>query len=137
MADPLPIAVLISGGGTTLQNLLDRCADGSLPARVVRVVSSRADAFGVERARRAGVPTDVVRRKDFPSAAAFSDRIFDIVRASGAKLACLGGFLQLLVIPPDFAGRVLTSTRRSCRRSAAGACTAGTCTKPYSRPASR
>ena len=48
-----PIAVLISGGGTTLQNLIDRVAAGTLPVRIVQVVSSKANAFGVERARKA------------------------------------------------------------------------------------
>ena len=57
MTTPKRLAVLLSGGGTTLQNLLDRTADGRLRAEVVLVVSNRHDAFGLERARKAGVRT--------------------------------------------------------------------------------
>jgi phosphoribosylglycinamide formyltransferase-1 len=103
----LPIAVLLSGGGTTLQNLLDSRADGALPVRVVQVVSSRESAFGLERARRAGLPAEVVLRKDHPSVEAFSERIFDLCRSAGAEVVCLAGFLQLLRIPDDYTGRVL------------------------------
>jgi formyltetrahydrofolate-dependent phosphoribosylglycinamide formyltransferase len=105
--EPIRLAVPLSGGGTTLQNLLDRCADGRLRARVVQVVSNRADAFGLERARAAGVPADVVDRKVCGTVEEFSARIFDVCRGAGAELVCLGGFLQLLRIPDDFAGRVL------------------------------
>jgi phosphoribosylglycinamide formyltransferase 1 len=102
-----PIAVLISGGGTTLQNLIDRIADGTLPVRIVQVVSSKANAFGVERARNAGIPIEVVERKGFPTLEAFSDRTFELCRRAGAKLVCLGGYLQLLKIPADYRGKVL------------------------------
>jgi phosphoribosylglycinamide formyltransferase-1 len=103
----LPIAVLLSGGGTTLQNLLDRRADGALPVRVVQVVSNRESVVGLERARRAGLPAAAVPRREFPSVEAFSERIFDLCRSAGAELVCLAGFLQLLRVPDDFAGRVL------------------------------
>jgi phosphoribosylglycinamide formyltransferase-1 len=101
------LGVLLSGSGTTLQNLLDRSAAGSLPARIVCVVSSKADAFGLARARRAGVPAFVVERKACPSREEFSRLIFDHCRQAGVDLVCLAGFLQLLHIPPDFEGRVL------------------------------
>lgn len=104
---PLRLAVLLSGSGTTLQNLLDRIADGRLRAQVVRVVSSKADAFGLERARIAGIPTAVVTRKSCASAEEFSEHIFAEVRPSGADLVCLAGFLQLLPIPDDYLGRVM------------------------------
>jgi formyltetrahydrofolate-dependent phosphoribosylglycinamide formyltransferase len=107
MSQPLRLAVLLSGGGTTLQNLLDHAADGRLPARVVQVVSSNARAFGLTRARNAGVPTAVVERKACPSVEEFSRRVFDPCRAAAADLVCLGGFLQLLRIPPDFQFRVM------------------------------
>jgi formyltetrahydrofolate-dependent phosphoribosylglycinamide formyltransferase len=107
MDRPIRLAVLISGSGTTLQNLLDRTADGRLDARVVCVVSSRADAFGLERARRAGVPAAAVERRDCTSRSQFSGRILDFCRAHHADLVCMAGFLQLLEIPPYFAGRVL------------------------------
>jgi formyltetrahydrofolate-dependent phosphoribosylglycinamide formyltransferase len=105
--EPIRLAVLVSGGGTTLQNLLDRIADGRLKAQVVQVVSSKADAFGLERARRAGLPAAVVERKGCASREDFSACIFELCRRAGAELVCLGGFLQLLVVPDDFAGRVI------------------------------
>jgi phosphoribosylglycinamide formyltransferase 1 len=104
---PLRCAVLLSGGGTTLQNLLDKIADGRLAAKVVLVVSSKADAYGLERARRAGIGTVVVNRKEAGSLEAFSQRIFAACRDAAVDLVCLGGFLQLLQVPDDFAGRVM------------------------------
>jgi formyltetrahydrofolate-dependent phosphoribosylglycinamide formyltransferase len=101
------LAVLLSGSGTTLQNLLDRGGDGRLAAKVAQVIASRADAFGLERARRAGVPTAVVTRRDAGSVEAFSRRIFDLCRQAQAELVCLAGFLQLVQIPEDFLGRVM------------------------------
>jgi len=107
MTAPIRLAVLLSGSGTTLQNLLEHIQDGRLPARIVRVVSNHAGAFGLTRAAAAGLPTAVVERKACPSREEFSRRIFDHCRAAGADLVCLAGFLQLVLIPPDFAGRVL------------------------------
>jgi len=103
---PIRLAVLLSGNGTTLQNLLDRSADGRLGA-VVQVVSNRADAYGLERARRAGVPAAVVERRSCGSPKEFSERIFALCRTAGADLVCLAGFLQLILVPDDFLGRVL------------------------------
>ncbi len=104
---PLRIAVLLSGSGTTLQNLIDRIADGRLGANILLVIGSRPDAFGLERARRAGIPTAVVVRKECGSAEEFSRRIFELIRGAGAELVCMAGFLQLLPIPDDFRGRVM------------------------------
>jgi phosphoribosylglycinamide formyltransferase-1 len=100
------LAVLLSGGGRTLQNLLDRCADGTLPARVALVVSNKPDAYGLERARAAYVPTMVVNNKEQPEPL-FSYEIFRHCRNVKADLVCLAGFLQKLTVPPDFQGRVL------------------------------
>src|SRR5262245_1820331 len=101
MHQPIRLAVLLSGGGTTLQNLIDRIADGRLDARIVQVVSSRADALGVERARQAGLLIEVIARKSCPDLSAYSARVFDACRTSGADLVCMAGFLQLVTIPPD------------------------------------
>jgi formyltetrahydrofolate-dependent phosphoribosylglycinamide formyltransferase len=107
MSEPIRLAVLLSGGGTTLQNLLDRMADGRLAARVVLVVSNNADAYGLVRAENAGIPAAVLNPKESGSRDEFSRRIFDCVRQSQADLVCLAGFLQLLSIPDDFMGRVM------------------------------
>lgn len=107
MNHPIRLAVLLSGSGTTLQNLLDRVATGTLAARVVCVVSSNASAFGLTRAQQAGIPAAVVERKACASREEFSRRAFDHCRAASADLVCLAGFLQLLSIPDDFVNRVL------------------------------
>jgi phosphoribosylglycinamide formyltransferase-1 len=101
------LVVLLSAGGTTLQNLIDRLADGRLTAEIGEVISSNPDVFGVERARRAGLPTTVITRKDAGSREEFSRRIFDRCRTAGADLVCMAGFLQLLTIPDDFRHRVM------------------------------
>lgn len=98
------LVCLISGSGTTLQNLIDRTRDGRLAATIAGVVSSRADVFGVERARAAGLPVAVVERKP---ADTFSDRVFAAVRDFRPDLVCLAGWLHLIRIPPDFRHRVL------------------------------
>jgi len=104
---PIRLAVLVSGGGTTLQNLLDRSADGRLRAEVVQVLASSAEAFALERAQRAGIPAEAVSRKEAGSVAEFSRRLFEPCRAARAELVCLAGFLQLLQIPEDYRGRVM------------------------------
>ncbi len=90
-----PVAVLVSGGGTNLQALLDAAAAGA-SYRVVHVLADRADAFGLERARRAGVATTVVARGDFADRAAFEDALGDALAASGAQWAALAGFMRVL-----------------------------------------
>ncbi|MCS6977145.1 MAG: phosphoribosylglycinamide formyltransferase [Gemmatales bacterium] len=104
---PIRLAVLVSAGGTTLQNLMDEIAAGRLDARIVQVVSSNADAFALVRAQRAGIPTAVVSRKQVASRAEFSQRIFDLCRTAQAELVCMAGFLQLVTIPDDFQLRVM------------------------------
>lgn len=103
----LRLAVLCSGGGTTLQNLIDRSAAGSLPARVVLVVVNNPQAKALERAEKAGVPALVVSRKEAGSLEEFSRRIFAACREHQADLVCLAGFLQLIQVPDDFLGKVL------------------------------
>ncbi len=107
MKDGVRLAVLASGGGTTLQNLLDRIADRRLEAQVVLVASNNADALVLERARRAGLSVAVVARKDSGTREDFSRRLFDACRQANADLVCLAGFLQLVHIPDDFLGRVM------------------------------
>jgi formyltetrahydrofolate-dependent phosphoribosylglycinamide formyltransferase len=107
MHNPIRLAVFLSGGGTTLQNLLDRIAAGRLRAQIAVVVASKADAFGLTRARQAGVPAFVVERKACASREEFSAGIFDHCRRADVDLVCLAGFLQLLHIPEDYGNRVL------------------------------
>jgi phosphoribosylglycinamide formyltransferase 1 len=103
---PIRLAVCVSGGGTTLQNLIDRIADGRLMAEVVQVVASKPGIAAIARAEKAGIPVAVeVRNKR--SLDDFSEAIFDPIRRQGADLVILGGFLPLVKIPADYAGRVI------------------------------
>ncbi|NDC54515.1 MAG: phosphoribosylglycinamide formyltransferase [Planctomycetia bacterium] len=106
MPTPLRLAVLLSGSGRTLENLLERIQAGTLAAEIKIVVASRGDVRGVEVARRAGVPTHVLPKGNTPLAT-WSHAIFNACRAVEADLVVMAGFLQLVEIPPDFAGRVI------------------------------
>ena len=103
----LGLAVLLSGGGTTLQNFIDLAAAGQLPVEIVLVISSRRDAFGMERARKAGIPAEVVRPRDFASEKEFAAAVFAAVEKSGAELICLAGFMVKLGVPAAWANRVM------------------------------
>jgi phosphoribosylglycinamide formyltransferase-1 len=90
------VAVLISGGGSNLQALVDAAARPGYPARIVLVASNRPDAFGLERARRAGIPAVTVDHRAFGSREAFEAEVDAALRAAGAELVCLAGFMRLL-----------------------------------------
>ncbi|MEN6407099.1 MAG: phosphoribosylglycinamide formyltransferase [Thermoguttaceae bacterium] len=104
---PFRIAVLISGGGTTLKNLIDRIRDGRLPVEIGLVLSSSPTARGLRFAADAGLESAVVERTSFADQNAFSRDIFDRCRAARIDLVVLGGFLKRLTIPDDFANRVV------------------------------
>ncbi len=104
---PVRLACLLSGGGTTLQNIAEHIAGSGLHAQVVLAVASNDQAYGITRAGKLGVPCPVIRRKDFDSTAAFSAAIFKRIEASGAELVCMCGFLSLLHIPEHWLGRVM------------------------------
>jgi phosphoribosylglycinamide formyltransferase-1 len=90
---PARIAVLLSGSGTSLENLFEKIDDG-LSARVVAVVASKQDAIGLERARSRGVPPIAVPRKRYPDVAAFNDAIHAILDDFEIDLVLLLGFLS-------------------------------------------
>lgn len=106
-ASPLKLAVLLSGGGRSLQNLIDRIDAGTLEAEIVLVIASNESAGGLQRAESAGLPAHVVSRKSYDHAEDFAIRVFSLLRESKADLVCLAGFLSLLPIPDDFEHRVL------------------------------
>jgi len=103
---PIRLAILLSGSGRTLDNLLEWIAAGRLAATVEVVIASRGDVRGVEVARRAGVTTHVLPQ-GAQSTAAWSAEIFAACRAAKADLVVMAGFLKLVEIPSDFAGRVI------------------------------
>jgi formyltetrahydrofolate-dependent phosphoribosylglycinamide formyltransferase len=103
---PLRLAILLSGSGRTLENLLEWIAAGRLGATVEVVIASRGDVRGVEVAQRAGLPTRVLPQGTH-STAEWSAEIFAACRAAKADLVVMAGFLKLVQIPADFAGRVI------------------------------
>lgn len=93
----LKIAVLVSGGGTNLQALIDREHAGALGSgKIVRVIASRPGVYALERAAKAGIDTAVVSRKEFDSAGAYDRAILAELRSCGAELVVLAGFLSIL-----------------------------------------
>ncbi len=110
MSDDRPsIAVLVSGSGSNLQAIIDASEKGEIPCRVGIVVSNNPDAFGLARAAKHGIPTEVVRHKEFPSREEFDRKLVEIVRRSGAELVCLAGFMRVLtpVFVRAFPNRIL------------------------------
>jgi phosphoribosylglycinamide formyltransferase-1 len=103
---PLRLVALVSGSGRTLANLLDRIAAGTLPAEVAAVVSSRPDVRGVEIARAAGIPVHVLSPRGRPLGD-WSRDVFAACRDAAAEVVVMAGFLHLVEIPADFAGRVI------------------------------
>ncbi len=104
---PLPVAVLLSGGGRTLANLLAHIERGEVHASVRVVVGSRGRLGGAAVAQEAGVPYAVIPRKDFADTDAYSDAVWRFLAASGVRLVVLAGWLHRLRVPPEWAGRVL------------------------------
>lgn len=104
---PLNLAVLISGSGTTLQNLVEQIRDRRLDARVVLVIASRSGIKGIDRAREAGLRCVVVDRKQNASLAEFSRKIFELSDEAKTDLVCLAGWLCLLELPAKYEGRVM------------------------------
>jgi len=102
----LRLAVLLSGSGRTLENLLESIAAGRLAASVERVVASRGDVRGVRLAERAGIPVTALPPAGRPLAE-WSDAIFAACRSAKPDLVVMAGFLHLVEIPADFAGRVI------------------------------
>lgn len=105
---PLRLAVLISGGGSTLRNLIRRVEAGHLtPVRIVQVISSRATVPGVGIAREADLPLAIVRRRDYADGVAFSDAISGVLDAAEVDLVVLAGFLCHWQLPERYRGRTL------------------------------
>jgi len=104
---PLKLAVLISGGGTTLTNFLEKQAAGELEIEVPLVIASRPDCGGIAKAKAAGLRCEVIIRRNYPDIHAFSTAIFDLCREAEVDLVTLAGYLSLIYIPDDFQYRVM------------------------------
>jgi phosphoribosylglycinamide formyltransferase 1 len=105
----LPVAILISGRGSNMAALARACAEGSIRARIVAVISDRADAAGIALAEGLGVATQVVAARDFADRHAFETALEAALTHSGAQLVALAGFMRVLSGPfvQRYAGRML------------------------------
>jgi phosphoribosylglycinamide formyltransferase-1 len=93
----LKLAVLISGGGSNLQAILDACNSATYPAEIVLVFSNQLDAGGLERGRKAGIRTEAISHKGYPGGReAYDDAVSSLIEESGADLVVLAGYLRLV-----------------------------------------
>jgi phosphoribosylglycinamide formyltransferase-1 len=111
-AEPPPdsnIVVLISGGGSNLQAIINACNDMELPAKVAAVISNKTDAYGLVRAKKAGIPTEVLDHTQFDSREVYDAELLHIINRYQPELVVLAGFMRILT--PDFvryfSGRML------------------------------
>jgi phosphoribosylglycinamide formyltransferase 1 len=93
------LGILISGRGSNLQALIDAIAERRLDATIAVVISNRANAGGLERARAAGIETLVIDHRTFPSRDAFDEAVARELRARNVRLVCLAGFMRLIGAP--------------------------------------
>ena len=94
--EPLPIVVLISGGGSNLQAIIDAVAGGQLPAEIRAVISNRPGAQGLQRAARAGIPAEVLDHTAYASRADYDAALMARIDHYAPKLVVLAGFMRLL-----------------------------------------
>jgi formyltetrahydrofolate-dependent phosphoribosylglycinamide formyltransferase len=107
MAKTLRLGILLSGGGRTLENLLAEIGAGRLAAEVAVVIASRPEIRGMEVGRAAGVPTHLVRPRDFASVETYSDAMCRLLDEARVDLVCLAGFLSYWIVPERYLGRVM------------------------------
>ena len=103
----LRLAVLISGSGSTLDNLLRRIDQDKIAAEVVLVISSKADAGGLQFAAQRDIPIEIIQRSVFENALEFCTANFLAIAQHSIDLVVMGGYLQHLLIPEDFENRVI------------------------------
>jgi phosphoribosylglycinamide formyltransferase 1 len=103
------IAVLISGRGSNLQSIVEAIAAGELRAQIALVLSNRADAAGLARAREAGIETLCLSHRDYPDRNAYDRAIVEQLRSRNVELVCLAGFMRLIGAPllEAFPNRIL------------------------------
>ncbi len=101
------LAVLLSGSGTTLENIFSRIEDGSLEAEVAVVIGTKESAYGLERARKRNIPAEEVIPKNYASADKFSTALTEAIDQYAPDLVVMAGFMFLYHIPAQYEGRVV------------------------------
>jgi len=93
--EPLSVIVLISGSGSNLQAIIDATAN-DLPAKIAAVISNRDDAYGLKRARAAGIETRVLNHKPYPNREAYDRALIELIDSFQPGLVVLAGFMRIL-----------------------------------------
>ena len=96
MSQTCDVVVLLSGTGSNLQALIDSTRTGDSPVRIAAVISNRADAYGLQRARDAGIDTRTLDHKAFEGREAFDAALIELIDAFNPKLVVLAGFMRIL-----------------------------------------
>lgn len=109
MSSKMPIVVLISGGGTNLQAIIDAAASGELPVTIAAVISDKPNAYGLERAQKAGLKTLVLEYNGFESREAYDRALQQLIDQQNPQLIVLAGFMRILSTPfvEHYLGRML------------------------------
>ncbi len=107
MSKTLNLAVLISGSGKTLQNLIDKIDDKTLNAKIQIVISSSPDAYGIQRAEKNNIPVAVIKYINYNNSKEFSNTIIGKIEKYPVDLIILAGFLHLFKIPDKYSGKVM------------------------------
>ncbi|WP_165674207.1 phosphoribosylglycinamide formyltransferase [Metapseudomonas otitidis] len=109
MTDRCDVVVLISGSGSNLQALIDSTTSAGHPARIRAVISNRADAYGLERARQAGIKTRVLDHREFDGREAFDQALAALIDSFSPQLVVLAGFMRILTpgFVRHYTGRLL------------------------------
>lgn len=90
------LAILVSGSGSNLQAFIDACAGGSLPCDIACVIANKAGVFGLERARRAGIPAETLEHRNFESREDFDAALMTLIDGYAPDLVVLAGFMRIL-----------------------------------------
>ncbi len=107
VSNMLNLAILVSGSGTTLQNLIDKINDKTLNANIQVVISSAPATYGIKRAEQNNIPVAIVQRKGYNNSEIFSNTIINEIEKYSVDLIILAGFLHLFKIPDKYTGKVM------------------------------
>jgi phosphoribosylglycinamide formyltransferase 1 len=107
VSNMLNLAILISGSGTTLQNLIDKMNDKTLNANIQTVISSSPGTYGIKRAEQNNIPAAIVQRQGYNNSEIFSNTIINEIEKYSVDLIILAGFLHLFKIPDKYTGKVM------------------------------
>ncbi len=105
----LPVVVLISGRGSNLQSLIDQMRAGELPITICAVISNEPDAYGLQRAQQAGIPTRVLEHRNFTERVYYDKALMELIDSFAPKLVVLAGFMRILGkdFVDHYAGRLM------------------------------